>query len=203
MNFGSQDVKLTCFCSQEGKLTNIFAPKERSYACVLALKGGLKHMFSSQGNILVHFSSNMALKCMFCLLSLRIWCFPSACFGSQATTLWFPRGHFSMFLQHLGHEWDTAHTTSWQFTRDTIEIWCDHTGLVKWSPLWNQTTINQSYSSSLPHCCDCSPAALWALNRWTSLVRCSSLRRVSILAGIPGATARKTTTCCPSDLSAW
>ena len=35
------------------------------------------------------------------------------------------------------------------------------------------------------------------------MVRCTSWKRESILAGTPGATARRTTTCCPSGLSKW
>lgn len=44
---------------------------------------------------------------------------------------------------------------------------------------------------------------LLVLSRWTSVVRCISWRKASILAGTAGATARGMTICSHSGLSAW
>lgn len=54
-------------------------------------------------------------------------------------------------------------------------------------------------------CCHPLPmsSALLPSSRLTSVVRCSSWRRASILAGTPGQTATAVIVSCPSDPSAW
>lgn len=84
---------------------------------------------------------------------------------------------------------------------------------------WSQTKCSMSSPFTCVLCSFCSSCsrptyapsapggppcpALLPLSRLTSVGRCSSWRRESILAGIPGATPTAVTASCPSGPSAW
>lgn len=100
--------------------------------------------------------------------------------------------------------WSRLKLSAWMFVK---WAWTEFAPYV-WSVARKHLCIYIKYSwfrkKNISHSPLYVPSAvLWALSRWTSVVRCTSWRRVSILVGILGVTARRTTTCFPSDPSEW